>query len=292
MTNKGDDKRVAVQKSWVRGKRTVSITIQYLALIFSSFIALLPIIWMISSSLKSNIGIFELPPRWIPTEPQWGNYWHVLTAIPLLTYTKNTLIVTFSGIVGTVISSTLVAFGLARIRFKGSEIVFYLIIATMMIPQQVTIVPQFLLFKQLGWIDSLKPLIIPEWFGSPYNIFLFRQFFVSIPKVLDEAAMIDGYGLLRIYWKIILPLSKPIITAVAIFAFIFFWNDFFRPLIFINQDSLKTLTLGIQDFRSAFNVIQWNYLMAASTLMLVPCVVLFFAAQRYFIQGISVSGIK
>lgn len=283
---------MATQSSLVRGKRIFAITIQYIILIVSSIIALLPIFWMISSSLKSNIGIFELPPRWIPIEPQWGNYLHVFTEIPFLTYTKNTLIVTFSGIVGTVISSTLVAFGLARIRFKGSEIAFYLIIATMMIPQQVTIVPQFLLFKQLGWIDSLKPLIVPEWFGSPYNIFLFRQFFISIPKVLDEAAMIDGYGFFRIYWKIILPLSKPIITAVAIFAFIFFWNDFFRPLIFINQDSLKTLTLGIQDFRSAFNVVQWNYLMAASTLMLIPSIVLFFSAQRYFIKGISFSGIK
>ncbi|CAH1216287.1 L-arabinose transport system permease protein AraQ [Paenibacillus plantiphilus] len=273
-------------------KRDASKLIWYALLIFFSLVAIVPILWMVSSSLKTNLGVFMVPAKWIPEDPQWSNYLHVFTDIPFFTYFKNTAIITVLGIVGTVISSSLVAYGLSRIKFKGSNIIFYLIIATMMIPPQVTIVPQFLIFKQLGWIDSLKPLIVPEWFGSPYNIFLLRQFFIGIPKSLDEAAMIDGAGLFRIYWRIILPLSKPVLAAISIFAFMFFWNDFFKPLIFINDDSLKTLTLGIMDFKSSFNIIQWNYLMAASALILLPCVLLFFFAQRYFIKGISVSGLK
>ncbi|MBD3921060.1 carbohydrate ABC transporter permease [Paenibacillus sp. PR3] len=283
---------MASKTASIRNQRIINNTLIYAILIIASIVAIVPILWMLSSSLKTGIDIYMLPPEWIPSKPQWGNFHEVLTRVPFFTYMKNTVLVTGLGIIGTVLSSTLVAYGLARINFRGSNIVFMLILATMMIPPQVTIVPQFLLFRELGWNNTLAPLIVPEWFGSPYNIFLLRQFFVALPRSLDEAAMLDGLSVYKIFWKVTLPLSKPVITTVSITAFMFFWNDFFKPLIFISDDSIKTLTLGILEFKNSFNVIEWNYLMAAAMLMLIPCVVLFFVAQRYFVEGISVSGMK
>jgi multiple sugar transport system permease protein len=263
----------------------------YIILIIFSIVMILPFFWMLSTSLKTNTEVFRFPPQWIPNPIMWENYKHVVFDVPFLTFLKNTSIVTFANIIGTLLSSSLVAFGLARIEFKGRTIIFYLIISTMMIPPQVTIIPQFILFKELNWINSLKPLIIPEWFGSAFNIFLLRQFFLGIPKELDEAAMIDGCSKFKIYWRIILPLSKPALTAIAIFAFLYNWNDFLRPLIFINDEHLKTLAVGITSFKGMYTW-QWNYVMGASVLMILPCLVLFFVFQKYFIQGITVTGMK
>jgi ABC-type glycerol-3-phosphate transport system permease component len=261
-------------------------------LIIVACLVILPFFWMISTSLKSNVEVFRMPPKWIPNSPDWGNYLHVLFGVPFLTYLKNTVIITFLNIIGTVLSCSLVAYGLARIEFKGRKLMFYLIISTMMIPPQVYIIPQFILFKEIGWINTFKPLIVPEWFAaSAFNIFLLRQFFMSIPRDLDEAAMIDGCSRFRIYWNIILPNSKPALATITIFAFMYNWNEFLKPLIFINSDALKPLATGITIFKHQHSW-EWNYVMGASVLMILPCLLLFFFAQRYFIQGISVTGTK
>ena len=221
----------------------------------------------------------------------WENYAKALTMVPFGRYLVNTLIVVVFGTIGTVISCVLVAYGFTRFRAKGLKTLFMIVLGTIMLPTQVTLIPTFIIFKTIGWYDTLLPLIVPAFFANAWDIFLFRQFFMSIPLELDDAAKIDGAGPWQILWHIILPQSKPVIITVTIFSILYAWNDFFNPLIYLQSEKNWTISLGLQ----MFNAIYRNndvYLLAASVVTLIPIVILYFVAQRYFIQGVVVSGIK
>jgi len=263
----------------------------HLVLILVGITFMLPFFWMISTSLKSNEQLFVMPPKWIPTPLVWSNYPKALTFIPFFTYLRNTLQICFFCIIGTVLSCSIVAYGLSRIQWPGREVVFLLALSTLMLPYQVTMIPLFLIFKTLGWVGTYKPLIIPAFFGNGFYIFLLRQFFMTIPQELSDSAYIDGCSEFRIYWQIILPLSKPALATVALFTFLGAWGDFLGPLIYINEQNKFTLSLGLQLFRFAYDV-EWSYLMAASAVATVPIIILFFFTQKTFIQGITLTGLK
>ena len=252
---------------------------------------LVPFLWMISSSLKSNYQIFEVPPRWLPNPPQWDNYRNALTSLPFDRYMVNTAIISGLTIVGHLFSCTVIAYAFARLRAPGKDVLFVIMLATMMLPYPVTMVPLYVLFKQLGWINTFLPLTAPAFTGSPFYIFLLRQFFLTIPRDFEDAAHIDGANTLQILWRVMLPLSLPALATVAIFTFQASWNDFLGPLIYLQKPDLYTVTLGLQFFRSTYTT-NWAYLMAASLTTALPVIVVFFLAQRYYVEGITLSGIK
>jgi len=256
-------------------------------------VVLIPLVWMLSTSLKDNLSVFLIPPQWIPRPLLWRNFVDALTILPFGLYIKNTAIITFSNIIGQLISVSLVAFGFSRLRAPGRDFLFILVLSTMMLPRQVTMIPVFIIFRALGWVNTFKPLIIPAFFGgSAFAIFLLRQFYMTIPVALDDAARIDGCSSFDIYWRIILPLAKPALATVSIFAFMYHWNDFMTPLIYINSMEKYTISLGLSNFSVMRGLTEWNLLMAASLVTLLPCVFIFFFAQRYFIRGIVMTGIK
>jgi len=268
--------------------------ISYSLLILLSLIMALPLLWMLSTALKPNASVFSLPPEWFPRPLVWRNFTESLTFLghPVHLYALNTTVISVLGVVGVLISSSLVAFGFARLEFPGRDVLFVVVLGTMMIPPAVMMVPRFILFRELGWLDTFKPLIVPFWFGAPFNIFLLRQFFRAIPKDLDDAARIDGASSLQIYWHIILPLSKPALGTVAIFAFVYHWNDLLEPLIYLSSQENWTLALFLATFQGYTQVPRWNLLMAASTVLVLPILFLFFFAQRLFIGGITITGMK
>lgn len=252
---------------------------------------ILPFYWLISTSLKSDAQLFVFPPVLVPSPLMWENFVLATTKIPFLLYLKNTLIIVVATVIGALLSSSLVAYAFARMEWPGKNIWFAVLLATMMIPFPVTMVPLYLVFKRFGWVNTFLPLTVPAFFGNAFFIFLLRQFFLTIPHSLSDAARIDGCSEFRIYWNIILPLVKPALLTVAIFQFQAAWNDFIGPLIYLNSGEMYTLALGIQQFQGLYNS-QWQLLMAASTIMTIPVILLFFVAQRYFIQGIVMTGIK
>ena len=257
-----------------------------------AFVFLMPTIWMISTSLKEPGQIFEYPPRFLPSPVLWMNYPEAIQKFPFFLYLRNTLIVTLLATFGTVLSASLVAFGFARRRFPERELLFGVLLSTMMLPSVVTMIPTFVLFTKLNWVNTFLPLTVPAFFGGgAFNIFLLRQFYRTLPYDYDEAAYIDGASSLRVWWEIILPFSKAPLAVIIVFTILGNWNDFMGPLIYMNQPEMRTLALGLQFFRDQY-VTQWHYLMAASTLTVVPVLVLFFAAQRYFIQGILLTGLS
>ena len=235
-----------------------------------------------------------VPPETIreSASPQWSNYKQALERIPFLTYLKNTLIVCVLGVLGTLFSCSLAAYSLARIPWRGRGVLFAITLGTMMVPFPVLMVPLFGLFKSLGWVGTLKPLWVPAFFGTGYNIFLLRQFFLTIPKDLSEAARIDGCSEWAIFWRIILPLSKPALVVVALFHFLYAWNDFIGPLLYLTRQDTYTLSLGLQMFENQQGAGDWNVLMAAGVLMILPVVLLFLLAQKSFVKGIATTGIK
>jgi len=255
-----------------------------------------PFLWTLISSLKAPSEITTFPPIFIPEQLLFENYARAWTKVPFLTFYTNSLIVTGLAVSGQLVSATLVAYGFARFQFPFRNTLFMLVIATLIVPWEVTIVPSFLLYKWLGWLDTLKPLIVPSWFGgSPLYIFLLRQFFLSIPRDLDEAAEIDGANSFRILLQILVPLCAPAITTVAIFSFLQHWNEFIQPLIFLNTESNYTVSLGLRLFQAAPNdpgEPKEHLLMAAAVIATIPCILLFFGAQRFFVRGIVMSGIK
>jgi ABC-type glycerol-3-phosphate transport system permease component len=266
-------------------------TVVYAMLIAGSLMFLLPLVFALTSSFKTNGQIMEIPPRWIPDPFHWQNYPEALTYIPFAKYTLNTLIIAFGVIIGNLLSCTIIAYGFARLRAPGKNFFFILMLSTMMLVEPVRIIPIYIIFSKLGWVDSFLPMIIPAFFGSPFYIFLLRQFFMCIPRELEDAALIDGANRLQILWKIIVPNAKPALAAVAIFNFQGVWNDFLYPLVFLHNQDNYTIALGLSFFRSTYSV-QWGYLMAASVVALLPMVIIFFLAQKTFIEGISFSGIK
>ncbi|MDQ8184947.1 carbohydrate ABC transporter permease [Pelagicoccus sp. SDUM812002] len=252
-----------------------------------------PFAWMISTAFKPLEETMALPPVWIPSEWKWENFTQAIDSMGnFWRYAGNTLYVALLSVIGSVLSSSLAAYGFSRIDWPGRDKVFYLCIATMMIPFPVIMVPTYTLFRELDWIGTFKTLYVPFFLGNAFNIFLLRQFFLGIPKSITEAARIDGCSELRIFWQIILPLSKSALLVIALFTFMHSWNDFFAPFIFINDQENYTLALGLQAFQSRQGGTEWHYLMAASTLIILPLIVLFFFTQKTFIQGITATGAK
>jgi multiple sugar transport system permease protein len=261
-------------------------------LCFGALVMIFPFLWLVSTSLKQQSQIFLYPPQWIPNPIRWENYSEALTQLPFARYTLNTLVITVFTMAGVLLTSSLAAYGFARTHFPGRDIIFMVLLSTLMLPYAVIMIPQYIMFKYLGWIDTNLPLIVPFWFGGGiFNIFLLRQFFRTIPPDLIEAARIDGAGELRIYAQIVLPLAGPALAVVAIFTFINTWNDFLGPLIYLSSQDKFTIALGLSAFKGLFST-RWEYLMAASTVMITPIIVLFFLTQRYFVQGIAMTGTK
>jgi len=262
-------------------------------LVGGACVMLLPFLWLVSSSLKEELAIFRYPPQWIPDPFKFSNYVEMWTARPFLIYVRNSLLLVLINEVAVLGSASLVAYGFARIDFPGRNFWFGVVIATMMLPGIVLLVPTFIIFTRLHWVDTFLPLTVPAFFGGgAFNIFLLRQFFRSIPADLADAARIDGCNEFGIYSRIMLPLAKAALATIAVFVFISVWNDFTGPLLYLSKSQDKfTVALGLATFQTEFRT-RWDLLMAASTAMLVPIVVIFFFAQRFFIQGIVTTGIK
>jgi ABC-type glycerol-3-phosphate transport system permease component len=273
----------------VRVDRTHIAT--YVALIGLSATFLAPLIWMLSTSLKTGPQAVATPPVWIPQPVVWGNYPDALTRINFPIALRNSLFYAIPAVVGTVISCSLVAYGFARIRWPGRDIVFLILLATMMLPTQVTFIPLYVTFSKLGWIGTYLPLLIPTFLGNPFFIFLLRQFFRSIPDELSDAARIDGASELRILWQIIVPLSWPALITVGLFTFIDKWGDFFGPLIYLRNPELYPLSIALQSFQSSHKT-EWPLVMAAAAVIALPLVVIYFLAQKKFVEGITFSGLK
>jgi multiple sugar transport system permease protein len=260
-------------------------------LIAISLLFLAPIFWMVTTSLKDSSQVMAYPPVWFPWPPKWDNYEIAVNAIPFALYLKNTITICVLSIIGTLLSSTLVAYSLAKIPWPGRNVLLILILSTMMLPFPVTMIPLFVTFARLGWVNTFKPLVVPAFLGNAFYIFLLRQFFMTIPAELSDAARIDGASELGIFARVVLPLSKPVLAVVALFQFLGSWNDFLGPLIYLQSNEKYTLAIGLQMYRTT-NWVEWELLMAASTLVVIPILILFFFAQRTFIEGIAITGIK
>jgi multiple sugar transport system permease protein len=284
------DDALAARK-W-RMQRQLRRGIVCILLLGGTIITIMPFLWMALTSLKTKRQIFTYPPEWIPDPVMWGNYRSALEAFPFDLYVRNTLIITGLNVIGTLLTASLAAYAFARLRFPGRDAIFMVLLSTLMLPYAVIMIPRYVEFRYLGWIDSWLPLIVPTWFGgSAFFIFLLRQFFRTIPRELSDSARVDGASEVRIYWQIVMPLARPALAVVAIFTFLDNWNDFLGPLIYLSSPDKFTVALGLASFKGLYST-QWEYLMAASTVMTIPTVVLFFAAQRYFVRGIVLTGMK
>lgn len=264
----------------------------YLFLLAGSLVCLFPFYWMFRSSFMDIGQIFVMPPMLFPDPIVTTNYADALEVMPYFRYLVNTLIVVASNVGGSILSASICAFSFSRLRWPGRDKVFLIILTSLMMPGIVTMIPTFVMWSKLGLTNSLVPLCVPIWFGgSVYNVFLFRQFFMGIPRELDEAAYVDGASFFRVYWQIVMPLSKSAMVVVGIFAFLNSWNDFMGPLIYLNEESKYTLSLGLQLFQGSYGA-QWQLLMAASFLVLLPAMIVFFLGQRHILDGIATTGIK
>lgn len=275
----------------LRGLKRFNNVSGYTVLMVLSAVFMIPLYWMFSTALKSPQQTFAIPPEWIPAPAQWDNFEKVFDEVPFGRFYLNTLFLAGANIVGHLVSVTLVAYGFARLRFPGRNILFLIMLSTLMIPYQVTLVPRFIMFAKLGLINSYWPLILPAFTGTPFLIFLVRQYMMSIPFDLDEAAYIDGATRFDVFWRIILPLARPALMLVIVFTFIDVWNDFLQPLIYLNDPEMFTVSLGLSFFQGARET-NWNLLMAGSVLAMLPPLFLFFFAQKQLIGGISVEGLK
>ncbi|MBE7157637.1 MAG: carbohydrate ABC transporter permease [Rhodospirillales bacterium] len=262
-------------------------------LVFFGVLFLLPFLWMLSTSLKPLNETMTLPPRWLPAHVQWRNYPDAIAAMgEFWRYAANSLYLCLMTVVGTVTSSALAAYGFSRIEWRGRDKLFLVLLATMMIPFPVVMVPVYGLFKSLGWIGSFKPLWVPSFFAGAFNVFLLRQFFLTLPQDLSEAARIDGCSEWQIFVRVILPLCKPALLVVTLFQFMATWNDFLGPLIYLTDQHDFTLALGLQGYQSQQGGTSWHFLMAASTLVVLPVLTIFFFTQKTFIEGIATTGGK
>lgn len=266
--------------------------VTYLLLCLLGLAFILPFWWMLASSLKQPGAGMKFPPEFFPSTLVWSNYPKVFELIPLVTFFKNSIIITGLSLLGELFSSSLVAFAFARMRFPGRNFLFGLVLATMMIPYPVTMVPTFVLFNTFGLVNTFFPLILPPWFGPAFSIFLFRQFFLTINTELDDAAKVDGANEFTIYWRILLPLSKPVLATVAIFGFVYYWNDFLNPLIYLGDSEMFPLSLGINFLRSFRSNGEIATQMAGAVMFVAPCIALYLFAQRYITEGIVTTGLK
>jgi ABC-type glycerol-3-phosphate transport system permease component len=270
-------------------RRGLTLLVQ-MALVAICLVSLVPLLYMVSTSLKPYGEEFAYPIEWIPDPIVWSNYATVFDRVPVWTFFRNTMTVTLLTLVGGLLSSSLVAYGFARCRFPGRDFLFMLMLSGLMLPYMVTLIPQFVLYRELGWINTLLPLIVPAFFGGhPFYIFLLRQFFKGLPTDLEDAAKLDGAGFFRIWWTVAMPLAKPGLATVAILSILNHWNDFTAPLVYLNTQDKWTLALGIRLFRDQYQV-NFNLMMAYAVMMTIPVFTVFFAFQKYFIRGITISG--
>lgn len=280
------------QKMGIRTRTALWKTFVYICLSLISICCILPLLWLIRSSFMDMIQIFELPPKWIPDPWVFTNFGDALVVLPFALYFFNTMLLVVINIIGVVGTSVLCAYGFSRFRWKGRDKVFFLLLTTMMVPGCITLIPTFLIWSNLGAVNTYIPLTVPAFFGGGvFNIFLLRQFFMGIPKGLDEAAKIDGAGSFRILTSILVPSLKPIIIVISLFTFFGVWNDFFGPLIYLNNDKMFTLALGLRSFIGQMRG-EWQMLMAASLMCIAPPLALFALGQRYILEGITFTGMK
>jgi len=263
----------------------------YAALLGLSIVFMIPLFWMLSTALKSRFEVFAYPPEIVPDPIQWNNFREIFTRVPLARYIGNTLLLVVANIAGQLFAVPLVAYSFARLRFPGRETIFFIVIATMMVPSQVTLIPLYTLYRSLGMVDTYWPLILPAFFGNPFFIFLMRQYIKTIPRDLDDAARIDGAGTWGILYRIIMPLCVPPLTIVMVYQFLWTWNDFLEPLIYIGDTSMYTLQLGLSMFRGLYTV-EWHLLMAAALVSVLPQLIVYFLVQRKLIGGIASVGLK
>lgn len=264
----------------------------YVLLIGLSISFILPFIWMLRSSFMKIKQIFVMPPEWIPNPFTLDGYIEAFSMTPFLQYAGNTLTILIFGTIGTIITAAMAAYGFSRIKWKGRDLLFSLILTSMMLPSAVTLIPQFIGWRSVGLYNTFGPLIIPGWLGGgAFNIFLLRQFFLTVPKEIDEAATIDGASHFQIFVKLMLPLCSSALVVVGVFSFMGYWNDFFGPLIYLSSDEKYTLALGLQQLIGQYTS-KWNVLMAASTMVILPCVIVFIFGQKSLIEGIATTGLK
>lgn len=277
-----------------RRRNTAKLTrrvVTHVVLVALSIVFVIPFLWLLSTSFKIDTQIFHFPPVWIPSPVTFNQYYLAVTTIPFFIYLRNTVIYCAGSVIGVLISCPLVAYGLARIRWPGRDALFLITIGLLLLPYQVTLVPLFIVFRTLGWVGTFLPLVVPHFFGNAFFIFLLRQFMMTIPMDLSDAARMDGAGELRTFWSIVLPLLRPALATVGLFQFQAAWNDFLGPLIYLTDQATYTISLGLQQYNTEHGT-QWGQLMAASVLLTLPIIVLFFFTQRTFIQGITLTGIK
>ena len=276
-----------------RARKIAASLLSHAALAGVGALFVIPFLWLVISSLKPLDQILTNPPRWIPEPIMWGNYVKALTspAFPFVRLLRNTTVYTVLSTLGEVLSSAVVAYAFARMKFRGRDVLFAITLATMMLPAIVTLIPTYVLFRKLDWVGTYLPLIVPHFLGSAFNIFLLRQFMITIPWDLTDAARVDGAGEFTILWRILLPLIKPALMVVAVLHFMWAWNDFTGPLIYLDEAAEYPLVLGLYAFQTRFGI-NWDLMMAATLSVTFPLVVLFFVAQRYFIEGITLTGLK
>lgn len=284
--------RAASLRDWDLGEIGRKILVYGLLILFSA-VFLFPLFWMLTSALKPEAQIFKWPPQWIPNPLQWSNFVDAFSnpLLPFDRFIANTLLIEAGVLAGRLISCTLVAYGFARLRAPGKNFMFTILLATLMLPNAAVLIPQYILFNAFGWVNTFIPLILPAWFGNAYAIFLMRQFFMTIPRELEEAALIDGASTLKIIWSVIVPLSTPVLSVIAILTFKDTWNDFMTPLLYLSEPSKYTVAVGLAYFNGQYDV-KMNLLMAASFTLMLPIIILFIFAQRAFVEGISLTGLK
>lgn len=268
----------------------VKKVVGYLALIGLAVVALAPLVWMLSTSLKDNANVFSYPPQWIPDDWKFSNYTSLWDDLPMNRWLLNTMLVSVTVVLGQLVFCSMAAYAFARMQFKGRDAVFYLFLASLMVPYQVTLIPAFVLISRLGWIDTYQALIVPQ-LSTPFGIFMLRQFFMTLPKELEEAARLDGASYWRIYRTVLIPLSKPALLAFGVFSFVGMWGDFLWPLIVMNTPEKMTLTVGLNYLSNSYNT-DWARLMAGDVISLLPLMLVYALAQRHFIQGIAMTGLK
>ena len=283
--------RVRTRSASARLRIAGRIILTYLLLSLGAAILLLPFVFQLSTSLKGEDQVFTWPIEWIPNPVQWGNYPAVFSEVPFFRYILNTAYITAFGIVGSLVSSSLAAYPFARMQFPGRRVLFMLMLATLMVPGWIVLIPQFILFRTFGWMDTYYPFIVPAFAANPFYTFLMRQFLMTIPNDLDDAAKIDGAGSFRIFTQVLMPLCKPALATIGIFAFLAYWNEFLGPVIYLSTPSKFTVTVGIVYFQGEYRTF-FPLLMAASTLTMLPPLIIFFLAQRLFVSGVVLSGVK
>ncbi len=275
-----------------RLKRTIPAAASYAAMLLLAVIMAGPFLWMLSTSLKGEGDIFRSPPEWIPSPLHFGNYREIMEAVSFPRFFLNSLKVATLATLGQLVSCSLAAYAFARMRFRGRAVLYIVLLATIMVPPQVTMIPTFMIMRSLGWIDTHYALIVPAFLGGAFGTFLLRQFFAAIPQELEDAARIDGCGRFRIFWQIILPLSKPALATLGLFTFMAYWGDLLSPVIYLSSPDKMTLTVGLASLQSGAMEARYDLIMAGALVSIVPMLVLFVAAQKWFVRGITMTGLK